>query len=258
MPQSHGFRRLVGRGAGMDEIERGAYRAQLRSRREEILQRIDEAARASGRQGSEVGLLAVSKTVGPLELQLAWEAGFRAFAENRPQELSRKLEAARDLADVRFDMIGNLQTNKVNQVIGKVELVHSVSSGRLADAIARRSLARQITTRVLLEVNVSGEASKSGFAPEELEGGIEGMLDLEGIEICGLMTMAPKDMPDEARRCFFGLRELRDGLRARTGLGLDVLSCGMSDDFQIAVEEGSNLVRLGRTIFDPNYVPKQG
>ena len=157
------------------------------------------------------------------------------------------------MAGVRFDMIGNLQKNKINQVIGRVRLIHSISSAHLAEAVSTRCEARGIVADVLLETNVSGERSKSGFSPDELRSAIEGVLALPGIRVEGLMTMAPAGDADAARRTFSGLRELADELRGRTGLALRTLSCGMSDDFEVAVEEGSTLVRLGRCVFDPGY-----
>lgn len=237
-------------------MEETSYAAFLAERRARILERVSEAARRSGRDASDVFAVAVSKTVSPVEVRAAWDAGWRAFGENRPQELTRKLAAVADdpqMAGVRFDMIGNLQTNKVNQVIGRVALIHSISSEHLANAVATRSAARGIASDVLLEVNVSGEASKSGFSPDELRASIEGIAGLDGISVRGLMTMAPAHDADAARRTFSGLRELADELRQRTGLALEQLSCGMSDDFGIAVEEGSTLVRLGRCVFDPEY-----
>ena len=194
--------------------------------------------------------------MGPDEVLLARRAGWRLFGENRPQELGRKLEALGQLpemADARFDMIGNLQKNKINQVIGRVALIHSISSAHLAEAVSSRSAQRGLVSDVLLEVNVSGEASKSGFAPDELRACVDGVVSLPGIRVLGLMTMAPAGSADAARRTFSGLRELAEELRSRTGLALGTLSCGMSDDFQIAVEEGSTLVRLGRCVFDQGY-----
>ena len=232
------------------------YESFLRSRREEILERVAEAARRSGREPGEVGALAVSKTVGPEEVLLARRAGWRAFGENRPQELGRKLAALAgepEMAGVRFDMIGNLQKNKINQVIGRVSLIHSISSAHLAEAVSTRCEVRGIVADVLLEVNVSGEASKSGLSPDEARSGAEAMAALPGIRVVGLMTMAPAGDADSARRTFSGLRELACELRARTGLSLETLSCGMSDDFEVAVEEGSTLVRLGRCVFDQGY-----
>lgn len=232
------------------------YARFLRERREEILGRIAEAAARAGRGSDEIEAIAVSKTVGPDEVLLARRAGWRLFGENRPQELGRKLEALGQLpemADARFDMIGNLQKNKINQVIGRVALIHSISSAHLAEAVSSRSAQRGLVSDVLLEVNVSGEASKSGFAPDELRACVDGVVSLPGIRVLGLMTMAPAGSADAARRTFSGLRELAGELRSRTGLALETLSCGMSDDFQIAVEEGSTLVRLGRCVFDQGY-----
>ena len=237
---------------GTDEL----YARFLRERREEILGRIAEAAARAGRGADEIEAIAVSKTVGSDEVLLARRAGWRLFGENRPQELGRKLEALGQLpemADARFDMIGNLQKNKINQVIGRVALIHSISSAHLAEAVSSRSAQRGLVSNVLLEVNVSGEASKSGFAPDELRACVDGVVSLPGIRVLGLMTMAPAGSADAARRTFSGLRELAEELRARTGLALGTLSCGMSDDFQIAVEEGSTLVRLGRCVFDQGY-----
>lgn len=237
---------------GLDE----AYGAFLRERRGEILGRIADAAARSGRSASEVLAIAVSKTVTAREVVQAHEAGWDAFGENRPQELSRKLaalEAEPGCRDLRFDMIGNLQKNKVNQVIGRVALIHSISSTHLAEAVSTRCEARGIVADVLLEANVSGEASKSGFSPEGLLAAAEDVAALPGIRVLGLMTMAPAGDADAARRTFSGLRELAGELRARTGLALETLSCGMSDDFEIAVEEGSTLVRLGRCVFDQGY-----
>jgi pyridoxal phosphate enzyme (YggS family) len=241
----------------MDETEDESYAAFLVKRREEILQRIAEAAARAGRNPSEVELLAVSKTVDVPQVDLAWRAGYRAFGENRPQELVRKLDgisAYPEMAGVRFDMIGHLQTNKVREVVGNVTLIHSVSSLHLAEAISKRGVGHNLTSDVLLEVNVSGEESKSGFSPDEVRASFGDILALPALRVHGLMTMAPAHDMDVARRTFSGLRELRDELAARVGLELPVLSCGMSDDFPIAVEEGSTIVRLGRTVFDPRYV----
>lgn len=240
----------------MDESLSERYGAFLSERRAALLSMIADACARAGRDPQEVDLLAVSKTVGPDEVALAIAAGQRLFGENRPQELSRKLAALRasGQADmVRFDMIGNLQKNKINQVLGNVELIHSVSSLHLAQAIAKRAEARGIVAKALIEVNVSGEESKSGFDPAELRSQVDEVLGLGGLQVEGLMTMAPAHESSEARRTFSGLRNLADELRVRTGMPLSVLSCGMSDDFQIAVEEGSTLVRLGRIVFDEHY-----
>jgi len=242
-----------------DSLERlGAegYAAFLAERRAQILERVAEAAARAGRDAADVEVIAVSKTVGVEEVLLAHEAGYDLFAENRPQELRRKLaglEGDARATGITFDMIGNLQTNKVNQVIGNVRLVHSISSAHLAEAVAKRSSARGLVTDVLVETNVSGEQSKSGFSPDELRQSLDVLMTFDGICLRGLMTMAPAHDPEAARRTFCGLRELAEELRTRSGLPLDVLSCGMSDDFPIAVEQGSTAIRLGRVAFDDEY-----
>ena len=241
----------------MTDEERERYQAFVGARRAQILELLQQAARTAGRDPAEVLLLAVSKTVGVEEVACAWRAGYTAFGENRPQALPRKtdgLAQTREMADVRLDMIGNLQTNKINQVIGCAPyLVHSVSSLHLAEAISKRAVTHGANLRILLEVNVSGEASKSGFTPDEARAALEDVLALPALDLQGVMTMAPAHDPAAARATFAGLRELRDELAVRGGRPLPVLSCGMSDDFGIAVEEGSTLVRLGRVVFDPSY-----
>lgn len=240
----------------MDDYARERYMDFLAVRRERILDRIEDACSRAGRTPEEVTLLAVSKTVGADEVDLAQRAGYTIFGENRPQELTRKMNALAAMPGVaqpRFDMIGNLQKNKINQVLGLAEIIHSVSSIHLAEAISKRAEARAMVARVLLEINVSGELSKSGFAPGELRAAVEGLCELPGISLEGVMTMAPAHDAGAARRTFAGLYTFADELRDRTGLELAVISCGMSDDFQIAIEEGSTLVRLGRTVFDPDY-----
>lgn len=231
------------------------YEGFLAERRAQILARVAAAAARAGRDAGEVEAIAVSKTVDADAVLAARRAGWGVFGENRPQELSRKLAAIEAAGEppACFDMIGNLQKNKINQVIGRVRLIHSISSEHLAEAVSTRCEARGIVADVLLETNVSGEASKSGFSPDELRAAAERLCALPGIAVRGVMTMAPAGDPDAARRTFSGLRELAEELRGRTGLALPVLSCGMSDDFEIAVEEGSTLVRLGRCVFDQGY-----
>lgn len=248
------------------------YRDELVRRREQIEARLDAALAVSGRRREDVELVAVSKTVGVDEVRAAIAAGYRVFGENRPQELMRKLQGmdeagvpcrvglgARQADEVRFDMIGNLQTNKINAVLGRASLIHSIGSLHLAEAVSSRAARRMdagdlsAPQPVLIEVNVSGEASKSGFSPEELRACMGEVGRLCGIQVRGLMTMAPRGDKKAARACFAGLRELRDELAAATGLAMPELSCGMSEDFEIAVEEGSTIVRLGRVVFDPAF-----
>ncbi|OUP08664.1 YggS family pyridoxal phosphate-dependent enzyme [Collinsella sp. An2] len=235
----------------------------IRRRREEIISRADAALTRAGRSWSDVKVMAVSKTVGVEQVLDAIRAGYRFFGENRPQELVRKLEgleAAGVSEDVRFDMIGNLQTNKINAVLGRAACIHSISSLHLAEAVSSRAERRMgegllaAPQPVLLEVNVSGEASKSGFAPDDLRASMDALRELRGIHIEGLMTMAPRGDKGRARETFAGLRTLRDELEATyADMSLPELSCGMSEDFEIALEEGSTLVRLGRVVFDPAF-----
>lgn len=238
------------------------YAARIAERREEILGRMDAALAASGRAREDATLVAVSKTVGVDEVVAAIDAGYRVFGENRPQELNRKLEGLSlrpDVPPVRFDMIGNLQTNKINAVLGRVELVHSIGSLHLARSLAARAERRLeagelvAPQSILIEVNVSGEETKGGFAPSELRAAFGELQSLCGIRIEGLMTMAPRGDKDRARACFSGLRKLRDELSRESGLPLRELSCGMSEDFEVALEEGSTIVRLGRVVFDPSF-----
>ena len=195
----------------------------MRARREQILERFYAALDRAGRPHDAARLIAVSKTVGVDETIAAIQVGYRHFAENRPQELVRKLTGLAEhpeLPEVRFDMIGNLQTNKINAVLGSAELIHSVGSLHLAQAISSRAV-RKIESgelsapqQVLIEVNVSGEESKGGFSPDEIRRLAGELAELEGICVQGLMTMAPRGNKDVARRTFAGLRELRDELEA--------------------------------------------
>lgn len=207
----------------------------------------------------------MSKTVGVDETVAAIQAGYRHFAENRLQELVRKLTGLAEhpeLPEVRFDMIGNLQTNKINAVLGSAELIHSVGSLHLAQAISSRAV-RKIEAgelagpqRVLIEVNVSGEESKGGFSPDEIRAAAGELAELEGI-CAGAYDYGAPGNKDVARRTFAGLRELRDELEAaHPDLNLPELSCGMSEDFESALEEGSTLVRLGRVVFSPEFAVK--
>lgn len=239
------------------------YLDAIRHRRDEIMARVDEALERSGRAPGSVRVMAVSKTVGTPQVLAAIEAGYGLFGENRPQELVRKLgELAEvsDLPSVRFDMIGNLQTNKINAVLGRAACIHSVSSLHLAEAISSRAERRiesgelAAAQPVLLEANVSGELSKSGFTPDELRAAFPRLSELRGIRIQGLMTMAPRGDKSVARSTFASLRELRDELAGDwPGVDLAELSCGMSEDFSEAILEGSTLVRLGRVVFDPAF-----
>lgn len=235
------------------------YCEQVRQRRAEILERVAQAARAAGRDPREVTVCAVSKTVDVDKVAAARAAGYTAFGENRPQELTRKLDLLRSdpaFADVAWHMIGNLQENKINRVLeDRPALIHSIASSELAAAVSKRAQARGMVQPVLLEVNVSGEESKSGMAPQVVREQFSAIAALEGIKVRGLMTMAPQGDPTVAERTFEGLRLLLEGLRAEAAdpASLTELSMGMSEDFWEAVGQGATIVRLGRVAFDPEF-----
>ena len=206
-----------------------------------VRERIAAAAARSGRPADSVRLIAVSKTK-PAELvRAAVAAGVRDIGENYVQEAVSKRAAVG--TGPCWHLIGHLQRNKTARALETFDLIHTVDSAALGDAIARHAAARGVRARVLVEVNLGGETSKSGVAPDGLPALLEHLRGLEPLEVEGLMTVPPPGSPDDARRYFRQLRELRD--RA----GLRELSMGMSDDFEIAIEEGATMVRIGRAIF---------
>ena len=211
---------------------------------ERVRERIELACERAGRDASEVTLIGVTKTVGPETVVEAYEAGLRDFGENRVQEAVAKIDAV-ELLGVQpsWHLIGHLQTNKVKAAAGRFGIIHSVDSLRLAEALSRRY---QTDVLVLLEVNVAQDAAKYGFAPEEVAAALSEIAVLPHIDVLGLMTIAPiTSDPEETRPTFRRLRELRDEL------GLDELSMGMSGDFEVAIEEGATMVRVGTAIFGP-------
>jgi pyridoxal phosphate enzyme (YggS family) len=214
-----------------------------------IQERIAAVATRVGRNPSEIKMIAVSKGRSMERILEASEAGQLIFGENRAQELRDKLEKV-DM-ELEWHFIGHLQRNKVNMVVGKVALIHSVDNRQLAEAIDSRAKALGITQEVLLQVNVSGEESKYGVSEGEAPQLLETILTLSGLRVRGLMTIAPLlRNKEEARPCFRRLCELMDTLVGRYQLDdLVILSMGMTQDFEIAVEEGANMVRIGTAIF---------
>jgi PLP dependent protein len=190
-----------------------------------------------------VTLVAVSKTQPQEAIREAFAAGQRDFGENYAQEWREKADALADLAGLRWHFIGGLQTNKVKYLAGQVAWVHTVDRLALAEEISRRSAARGTTTRVLVEVNVAGEASKSGCAPADVAPLAAAVSRLPGLALRGLMCIPPAE--GDPRPRFAALRALRDGL----GLDLPELSMGMSGDYEAAIAEGSTMVRVGTAIF---------
>jgi len=215
-----------------------------------VLAQIAEACERVGRDPSMVKLVAVSKTVGHEEIAAALSAGIRDFGENRTVQFNEKQEL---FPDANWHFIGSIQTNKIKDIVGRAALIHSVSSERALVAIARRAQALGVTQKLLIEVNVSGEESKDGIPTNQLDELLDRAEELEGIEVRGLMTMAPQGDIRASRAAFRGLRELRDSFISSYGasgrIRLRELSMGMSEDFSLAVEEGATIVRIGRNIW---------
>jgi PLP dependent protein len=213
-----------------------------------VRSRIASAATRAGRNPAEVELVAISKTY-PAELvREAEEAGQELFGESRVQEALVKIPELP--GRLRWHFIGHLQANKVRKALPLFELIHGVDTMGIAREIDRIAAELGLHPRVLLEVNVSGEGSKHGFTPEALERGLGELLALPRLQVEGFMTMAPLAEEAEASRpCFAALRTLRDRLSVQAGIPLPTLSMGMSGDYEVAVEEGATLVRVGSAIF---------
>ncbi len=211
---------------------------------------VEQAAARSGRSPDEVTIVAVSKTVAAEQIALAYQLGLKVFGENRVQEAHAKIPAL-PYPLIRWHLIGHLQTNKVARAVELFHLIESVDSTHLAEALERSAAARQHIMPVLLQVNVSGEASKEGVSGSDLPALAESVLALPHLRVKGLMTIAPYTTePEEVRPVFRRLRELRDVLRGRFPQGdWSELSMGMSGDFVVAIEEGATMVRIGRAIF---------
>lgn len=213
-----------------------------------VRRRIEDAADVAGRDPSDVTMIAVTKTVPPGDIRNAVAAGMRDFGENRAQEFLGKYGL---FPEVRWHFIGTLQSNKVKDVVGRAHLIHSVDRPRLLELIDRQARSLDLVQDVLLQVNVSAEESKHGMRPDEAEEALRLAEGLPGVRVRGLMTMAPLGRPEEARPVFRGLAALFARLRAMrfNGGELEELSMGMSNDLEVAVEEGATMVRVGRAIF---------
>jgi PLP dependent protein len=215
---------------------------------------MNAAARRAGRSVDEVRLMAVTKTHPPEKIRAAYDAGLRLFGENRVQEFASKAAVLANLSAAEWHMIGHLQTNKAGKAVELFKAVDSVDSLKLAEKLnaAAQTLGKKLT--VLIEINVGGEAAKSGVAPDsnELDELLRSASRFEALDFRGLMTVPPfTDDPGDSRPYFRRLRELRDAIAARKlpGLRMDELSMGMSHDFEVAIEEGSTCVRVGTAIF---------
>jgi hypothetical protein len=214
----------------------------------DLQDRIAAAAQRSARHAAAVQLVAVSKSHPPELLREAIEAGVVVFGENRIQEARMKIPLLSN--SVRWHFIGHLQSNKVRQALPLFELLHGVDSLSIARDIDRIAAELGLHPKVLLEVNVAGEGTKFGFTPDALRCQIEELVQLGRLEIAGLMAIPPPTPEaEDSRRYFVRLRELRDVLQDNARIGLPELSMGMSGDFEVAVEEGATMVRVGSALF---------
>ena len=221
----------------------------MQERIRQVRENIRQSAIKSGRKPSDISLVAVSKTRSVTEIEAAYAHGIKSFGENRVQELRNKFE---QLPDFNWHMVGSLQTNKVKYIVGKIKLLHSLDRLSLAEEIDKRARQKGIVMPVLVQVNVAKEASKSGLACEEVYDFCVAVSDYTNLRIEGLMTMAPYCRnPEQVRVVFRELAQLRARLQHKVprNIGLSELSMGMSGDYQVAIEEGATIIRVGTAIF---------
>lgn len=221
-----------------------------------IRQRILAAASRARRAPESIRLMAVSKTVSPEHIRQAIAAGITLFGENYVQEAREKIPAVGH--EVQWHMIGHLQTNKAKYVVNLFDWIHSVDRLELAQELDRRAGQNNRTLNVLIEVNVSGEESKSGAEPSKVLELVRQISVLPNLSVQGLMTMPPySDNPEISRPCFIALRKLRDEIASAAipGISMNELSMGMTDDFEVAIEEGATIIRVGRAIFGERHDP---
>ena len=217
---------------------------------QEVEHNIQEACKKTNRSRDEVTLIAVSKTKPVSMLKEVYDLGVRNFGENKVQELSEKYPQMPN--DMKWHLIGHLQTNKVRQVIDKACLIHSVDSVRLAETIEKEAAKKDIIIDVLLEVNVAEEESKFGFKVNEVLSAIETIATFPHVRIQGLMTIAPfVENPEENRSIFASLQKLSVDISNKNidNVNVDILSMGMTNDYQVAIEEGATMIRVGTGIF---------
>lgn len=222
----------------------------IKEQLEEVSERVKAACLRAGRKPGDVTLIAVSKTKPAQAVQEAYEAGARDFGENKVQEILQKKPALPQ--DIRWHMIGHLQRNKVHQVIDKAVLIHAVDSLRLAEQIEAEAAKRDLDVDILLEINVAKEESKYGFFLEDAEEAIRQISAFPHVHIKGLMTIAPfVENPEENRGIFKKLYQFSVDINDKNidNVTMGVLSMGMSGDFEVAIEEGATMVRVGTSIF---------
>ena len=222
----------------------------LKSNYEAVKKNIKAACERSGRDKSEVCLIAVSKTKPQEDIMQIYECGEHQFGENYVQEMVDKVD---DLPkDITWHMIGHLQRNKVKYVVGRASMIHSVDSLRLAEAVNQEAVKKGIVADILIEVNVAQEESKFGLKTEEVLPFIEKIANFEHIKVCGLMTIAPfVDNPEENRQIFANLHKLSVDINEKNidNVYVNILSMGMTNDYEVAIEEGATMVRVGTGIF---------
>ncbi len=215
-----------------------------------VHENIEASCIKANRDPSEVELIAISKTKPISDIKLAYEAGERSFGENKVQELCTKYPELPE--DIKWHVVGHLQRNKVKKIIGHVALIHSVDTYRLAEEINIQSKKAEIVTPILIEVNIAGEESKSGISLNEAEELIREIAPLDGIQIKGLMTVAPNlPNPEDTRTYFHKMHQLFIDIKNENidNVLMDTLSMGMTNDYKIAIEEGSTMIRVGTAIF---------
>ncbi|BBF42245.1 pyridoxal phosphate enzyme, YggS family [Lachnospiraceae bacterium KM106-2] len=216
----------------------------------EVESRIENACKRAGRSRDEVTLIAVSKTKPVSMIREVMDAGVKEFGENKVQELSSKLEEIKE--PLHWHLIGHLQRNKVKYIVDKVALIHSVDSYRLAEQINKEAEKYNIIVKILIEVNIAKEDTKFGVMEEEVEPLLTQISKLEHVKVCGLMTIAPfVENPEENRVHFRELRKLQVDIKNKNidNISMDILSMGMTNDYEIAIEEGATMVRVGTGIF---------
>ena len=231
----------------------------LKDNLKKVEQCVEEACRRAGRSRDEVTLIAVSKTKPVSLLQEAYAEGVRNFGENKVQELCKK--TGEMPADVRWHMIGHLQRNKVCQIIDQVALIHSVDTYRLAEEINIQALKRGRIVPILVEVNIAEEESKFGTSAEDAIQLVEEISKLENIRIKGLMTVAPNvENAEENRTYFRKIRQLSVDIRNKNidNVSMEILSMGMTGDYEVAIEEGATMVRVGTGIFGERIYSRTG
>lgn len=222
---------------------------------EGIRQRIENASKRSGRSPDDVTLIAVTKTYSPKLINEAIDAGVTDIGENKVQEVVEKFDKVKP---VRWHLIGHLQTNKVKYIIDKVYMIHSVDSIKLMDEIERQAKKHNVKMKILIQVNITGEETKFGISPDEIDEMLEHAKTLDNVEVCGLMTIMPKvDNEVSLRLHFVNIKRIYIDISSKKydNICMKYLSMGMSGDFETAIEEGSNMVRIGRAIFgERNYI----